>query len=124
MASYHYDEHANLDAALITLDRELVAAMVEESALPISDPNALGRANDRVWATIERIGAIEAQTDAGRLAKARAAARAYLELARIPDEDMADDERALAALVRAFFPGEPLLHDRAEQPADNEGIPG
>lgn len=93
------------DAALLALGRELETATDEIERLPVSEVERLERASARKWQAIAAISALEARSDEGLAVKARAVARAYAELAYCPDDDLADDERALAALVRSVFGG-------------------
>jgi hypothetical protein len=75
--------------------------MAEVERLPVSEAEALERASARVWEIIEAISSIEARTDEGILVKAKAVARAYAELAHVGDDELGEDERALASLVRS-----------------------
>jgi hypothetical protein len=94
------------DAALIALGRELGTAIEADDLLPETAPHDdLARACERVWQAIAAISALEAQSDAGLAVKARAVARAFAELRHVADDELADDERALASLVRSVFAG-------------------
>lgn len=90
-------DHAHPDAGLIALGRELETSVAEERSA-----QDIGPAHERVWRAIDAIAALDARTDAGRLVKARAVARAFAEYGEPAYADVADDERALRSLVLAF----------------------
>ncbi|CAJ0848941.1 hypothetical protein AMST5_01875 [freshwater sediment metagenome] len=90
-------DHAHPDAALLALGRELETAVAAERSA-----QDIGTAHERVWRTIDAIAVLDARTDAGRLVKAAAVARAFAEYGGPAYADAAGDERALRSLVLAF----------------------